>query len=52
MYFFATPRYNSSEIYGSASERFLTLISILHWHKEDKKYHRAPAPGGEKTPCV
>lgn len=46
---FTAPQYNSSEVYCSAPEHFL-MLSILHWHKEDKKYLRAPAPGGRKLP--
>lgn len=49
---FIALKYNSLEIYRNALELFLAQIRILHWHKRDKKYLRAPALGEIKLSCV
>lgn len=45
---FTQLKYNSLEIYRNTLEHFFVLIRILLWHKEDKKYLRAPALRGKK----
>lgn len=49
---FTQLKYNSLEIYRNTLEHFFVLIRILLWHKEDKKYLRAPALRGKKTSLV